>query len=311
MMRSWTVGLVVVVVMVVSSCESTEADFGVGAEAEPSGRIVFSGVDHESLDIYVFDFATSESVRLTDSIGDESAPVLSPDGSRIVFQGPPSEDLDDPSNTDIYVMDSDGTDLTRLTTDPTPEASPAWSPDGERITFDRKFSDDEQAIFVINADGTGKERLTGAGVHFEPSWSPDGARIVFVSRREPPPTSDTERCSSDIYVMAADGTGQVRLTTRDGSHSQPRWAPDGTRIAFGHIEAGEDGRHIYTMNPDGTGHKRITPDGTVGSNPSWSPEQGFVVFESHIQMYLIRPDGSELQLLEHGMTQGSEPHWSQ
>jgi Tol biopolymer transport system component len=65
-----------------------------------------------------------------------------------------------------------------------------WSPDGRRIAFD-----DQDAIYVVNADGSELRRLAqNAG--FE-DWSPDGRKLIFVrSPRHPsagPPGSGTRR----------------------------------------------------------------------------------------------------------------------
>jgi hypothetical protein len=40
-----------------------------------------------------------------------------------------------------------------------------------------------------------------------PRWSPDGSRIVFTSEQDGDP---------EIYLMQADGTGGIRLTTAPG-----------------------------------------------------------------------------------------------
>ena len=57
-----------------------------------------------------------------------------------------------------------------------------WSPDGQKIAF-TAWSDaptGSSDVYVMNADGSGKERLTSdprweGGV----AWSPDGQKIAF------------------------------------------------------------------------------------------------------------------------------------
>jgi Tol biopolymer transport system component len=55
-----------------------------------------------------------------------------------------------------------------------------------------------------------------------PAWSPDGARIAYVSN---------VRGDLELWVMAADGSGQHPLTSDPGfAHFEPSWSPDGRRI---------------------------------------------------------------------------------
>jgi dipeptidyl aminopeptidase/acylaminoacyl peptidase len=90
---------------------------------------------------------------------------------------------------------------------------PQWSPDGTRIVFQRKntraLPQNQTAIYVINADGTGERRVTPwnlrAGDH--PDWSPDGRRILFSSNFEAGPN-----VSANIYTIRPDGTGLTQLT---------------------------------------------------------------------------------------------------
>jgi WD40 repeat protein len=63
------------------------------------------------------------------------------------------------------------------------DTAPDWSPDGARIAFSSR-EDDNYEIYVINADGTGRTRLTHtAGTNVAPSWSPDGQWIAYLSDR--------------------------------------------------------------------------------------------------------------------------------
>jgi len=71
--------------------------------------------------------------------------------------------------------------------------SPGWSPDGRQLTYATILEPNaadahgkptgQQDIWTINADGTGRHRLTdGKGVNTGPFWASDG-RIYFVSNR--------------------------------------------------------------------------------------------------------------------------------
>jgi Tol biopolymer transport system component len=70
----------------------------------------------------------------------------------------------------------------------------------------------------------------------------------------------------------------VRLSPATSYEATPAIAPDGTRIAFAHLEA--DGRFdIMTMAVDGSDRQTCTDDSTASdTGPRWSPDSGHLVF---------------------------------
>ncbi len=63
----------------------------------------------------------------------------------------------------------------------------------------------------------------------EPQPSPKGDRVVFVVR-----TTDLEanRGRTDLWMVNADGSGLIRMTTDPAGDNNPRWAPDGKSVYF-------------------------------------------------------------------------------
>ena len=91
---------------------------------------------------------------------------------------------------DIYLMSGRGTNQRRLTPKAALHADddPEWSPAGDRVVFERQLAgfdrdeSDRYALHVINADGTGLQRLVGTegGDYLgNPVWSPDGLTIAY------------------------------------------------------------------------------------------------------------------------------------
>ena len=91
--------------------------------------------------------------------------------------------------------------------------------------------------------------------------SPDGKQIVF-------------DLLGDIYVMPIDGSGGGAATRIAGGAAfdmQPRFSPDGKRIAF---SSDRDGLwNIWTMDVDGKNPRQISRDRRWFVNsPTWSPD---------------------------------------
>lgn len=207
----------------------------------------------------------------------------------------------------IYAIDPITAIVTRLTNGE--DYRPRWSPDGTQIVFQRFISSAESLqtdLFLVNADGSGLQRLTELGTAFQPAWSPDGSKIVFGSGHGR---------ASEIFVMNADGTDQIRLTHDRFADTVPTWSPDGTTIAFA------SGRHhnvdIYLMASDRSHVRRLTHVRARDENPDWSPDGSRLVFQSNrgnprydLDLYSISPSGSGIERLTSSTATEWAPAWS-
>ena len=90
-------------------------------------------------------------------------------------------------------------------------------------------------IWVMQADGSGKRRLTDNGAtNWAPSWHPDGKRIVFSSNMDDwREDLQTFGHNFELYLINSDGTSLERITYNKVFDSFPMFSPDGRKLAFG------------------------------------------------------------------------------
>jgi WD40 repeat protein len=198
------------------------------------------------------------------------APELqwSPNGGELLFVGPRKGNL-----VSLDTVRPDGSHPKTITTITFPlgggpdgnvaDPDPQWSPDGREIAFDQN-----NAIYIINADGTGLSRLVANGAY--PAWSPNGTRLVYA-------TWGGSKWYGHItlWTINADGSGNRLLyrypppnSDEHGFWAAHVWSPDGKQIAFSTANAvacqqlpsrctTQTG--AYVINADGTGLHRIGP----------------------------------------------------
>jgi len=163
-------------------------------------------------------------------------------------------------------------------------------------------------IYVSDASGANRQQLTSGRTDHQPQGSPDGTAIIF---------SRVDGSRADLWRMAADGTGAVKLTDAPGNHSDAQWSPDGTRILF---KSDRDGQtEIYVMNSDGSGQSRLTDNPALDAQPSWSPDGSRIIWASNRdagntplnwEIYAMDSDGANTVRLTQHENLDAMPSWS-
>ncbi len=138
---------------------------------------------------------------------------------------------------------------------------------------------------------------TSEGTWMNVDVSPDGRRIVF-------------DLLGDIYVMPIAGSGASpaeRLTSGPAFDMQPRFSPDGSRIAF---SSDRDGLwNIWTIAVDGKDARQVSKEKRWFINsPTWSPDGSYIFARRHFvkerslgagEIWMFHAGGSEgLQVTE-------------
>jgi len=211
----------------------------------------------------------------------------------------------------IYLVRPDGTGRHQLAPElGGSEIHPDWSPDGQRIAFVRQTLEGPTELWVVNADGTGAERLSTCAlpcneIHY-PDWSPDGASIYFNRNANatggPPSTFEIGRFD------LASGEVTTVVSKEDGmTLEQPRVSPDGTQVAymrFRDILDESKGSAIFVATLGEEGETQLTDWELFGAYPDWTAD-GRIVFNSYDllfptisdagNLYSMASDGSDLR----------------
>ncbi len=199
-------------------------------------------------DIYKANADGSGLRKLTDNPKYDAEPVISADGTKIVFGAQREGDFD------IYIMHADGSNERRLTDRVGYDGGPWFSPDGKKIVWRAWYpqTQQEQAqwrdnmqndyivsvpldIWTMDVDGAKKRRLTNNGAtNWAPSWHPDGRRIIFSSNMDDW-HADIKQFGHnfELYLISMDGSGLERITFNKVFDSFPMFSPDGKQLVFG------------------------------------------------------------------------------
>lgn len=159
-----------------------------------SDQLVYSGVQDGIRDLWAVGLDGRPPTRLLRSRAFDTAPVWSPDGTRIAFTGKETNDA-----TRIYVLTLAGRTLTVVGVG----LRPRWHPDGQRLAF--IGSSDGVGLYVTTV-GTGRvEKLFASNRGLgDPQWAPDGNALAVEAYG---PCAST---LTGIYIIRA--AGALRIT---------------------------------------------------------------------------------------------------
>jgi WD40-like Beta Propeller Repeat len=158
-----------------------EAETGLQWSAD-GRQIVFSVLTNDTSRLYGIDRYGKNQYEIAGVPG--RTPMLAPDGKRVVFMAGTW------TATRVTVSALDGSHAQQITDGSSIAWNTHWSPDGKRIAFTgRNDPNGELAVFVMNADGSGRHQLVRiapeeGGAQW-PVWSPNGRQLAIqVLRRK-------------------------------------------------------------------------------------------------------------------------------
>jgi dipeptidyl aminopeptidase/acylaminoacyl peptidase len=126
------------------------------------------------------------------------------------------------------------------------------------------------------------EDLTRIQFVTDPQLSPDGRRVAFVVTTL---SEERDEYLSNIWIVDVAGGMPRRFTAGPRRDLEPRWSPDGSRLAFLSERTVKDKLQLYVMPADGGEPTKLTALDNGVSAIAWAPDGARLAFVSPVGGY--------------------------
>ena len=236
-------------------------------------------------------------------------PAFSGDGRTLAFSRASS-----PTSADLFVVGLSGDGAPegephRLTADSAQNNSPVWTADGREILFCSTRSG-SPSLWRMPVSHSGSAWRAGEPERLAVG---EGATSVAASHQARRLVYTKSLWDRNIWRARLDGSEPAALIASTQQDSNPKYSPDGRRIAFASDRSGN--WEIWRCDAEGAGCVQLTSLGApfVGT-PQWSPDGRLLVFSASSQgsrdIYVISAEGGQPQRLVADSSDDESPNWS-
>jgi TolB protein len=233
----------------------------------PDGKkIVYSATNIVSDYIYMVDLDDSATIMFPKFVDGGSDPVFSPDGKYLLYRS--EKNLDNA----IYILDL-RTDSSFMINDGSLSTHAEFSPDGSKIIYSSSLNENFDIVVLDLYDTTDNAQRVIAGTpdaELYGTFSPDGSTAAYASFNI--------YYKGTIHLCNLDGSSNIAISKGMGSSYNPKFSPDGTKLAFVSDKTGKYEVYVYYI--DGSGIRQLTNKNGDTIEFDWSPDSRKIVFES-------------------------------
>jgi tricorn protease len=175
-------------------------------------------------DLWKVDRAGGEATRLTNSIGVETDPQFSPDGTSIAFSGQYD------GNTDVFTVPLMGGNPKRLTYHPGADLANGWSVDGSTVVFSSRRNSFANflRLFEVSATNPGSPAQLPLPSVERGSFNASGTHIAYEPLNQWQENWKRYKGGQQDRIWIADlsDSSVVKVPHGDGSDKNPMWIGD-------------------------------------------------------------------------------------